>query len=197
MCQFIESIKLQDGDFFRLDFHQERMNRAFRDFFPGQEIPQLKEHLAKTPFPTSGLLKCRVLYGSEIHSTEFVPYVRREITSLKIVETTQDSLPYKTNNRSGFDTAFALRGECDDVLLVKNGLLTDTSYSNIALWNGKNWFTPRVPLLYGVNRASLLAEGKIVEKDIAASDLKQYSRIALFNAMVEFGEVVLDVEMVS
>ncbi|HEY6915657.1 MAG TPA: aminotransferase class IV, partial [Paludibacter sp.] len=79
---------------------------------------------------------------------------------------------------------------------VKNGLLTDTSYCNIALYDGQNWFTPRVPLLYGVNRAELLLEEKLIEKDIAVEELKSYEKIALFNAMIEFGEVVLDIDKI-
>jgi 4-amino-4-deoxychorismate lyase len=137
------------------------------------------------------------VYDEIVQSVEFTPYVRREIRSLKLVETTVDSCEYKLEERSAFKTAFDQRGDCDDVILVKNGLLSDTSYSNIALFDGQEWHTPRVPLLYGTNRAQLLADGKIVEKDIAVADLKKYSQIALFNAMVEFGEVVLDVDCIQ
>ena len=40
--------------------------------------------------------------------------------------------------------------EQDEILITRNGLLTDTSIANIALFNGKEWHTPKHPLLKGV-----------------------------------------------
>jgi 4-amino-4-deoxychorismate lyase len=197
MCRFIESIKLQDGEFKRLELHQARIQKAFETFYPNEKAFDLAEFLSKSDFPTEkGIFKCRIVYDSEIRQLEFNPYVMKPINSLRLVETEIESLPYKPEDRSLYNAAFALRGDCDDVLLVKNGCLTDTSYCNIALFDGNNWFTPRIPLLYGVNRAELLNEGKLVEKDIKVQELKDCQQIALFNAMIEFGELVLEIDKV-
>jgi 4-amino-4-deoxychorismate lyase len=196
MCRFVETIKLKDGVFYRLKFHQQRVNKAFETFFPQDEPISIFDTLNQSLIPQVGVYKCRMVYNEEAQLVEFVPYVRREIRTLKLVETELESLSYKLEDRTGFNAAFALRGDCDDVLLVKNGLLTDTSYCNVALYDGENWFTPRVPLLYGVNRADLLAEGKLIEKDIAVGELKNYQQIALFNALIEFGELVLDIDSI-
>jgi 4-amino-4-deoxychorismate lyase len=192
MCLFVESIKLKDGVFYRLQLHQERVNMAFATFFPDEEPINVFENLFQYAIPQSGIYKCRLVYDVDMQSLDFVPYERREIRSLKLVKTDIESCSYKLEDRAVYNAAFAQRGECDDVLLVKNGLLTDTSYCNIALSDGENWFTPCTPLLYGVNRADLLANEKLIEKDIPVADLKNYQKIALFNAMVEFGELVLD-----
>jgi 4-amino-4-deoxychorismate lyase len=196
MCRFFESIKLKDGMFYRLKLHQERVSKAFAASYPDEKPISLFENLNQSIVPQEGIYKCRIVYDTDFLSLEIVPYVRREINSLRLVETNMESYPYKLEDRTGFNAAFALRGDCDDVLLVKNGLLTDTSYSNIALFDGKDWFTPRVPLLYGVNRAELLENGKLIEKDIAVGELKDYQQICLFNAMIEFGELVLGVDKI-
>ena len=91
---------------------------------------------------------------------------------------------------------FASRGTADDVLVVRKGWLTDTSICNIALWNGKQWITPSKPLLAGTKRASLLEQGEIATGDIRPDDLPAYSRIRLFNAMIEFGEIELPVDKI-
>jgi len=196
MCRFVESIKLKDGVFYRLKLHQERVNKAFAAHYPAEEPISIFENLNQLIVPQDGIYKCRMVYDEDVQLLEFVPYERREINSLKLVETNMESYAYKLEDRTGFNAAFALRGFCDDVLLVKNGLLTDTSYCNIALYDGENWFTPGIPLLYGVNRADLLSQEKLIEKDIAVSELKNYQKIALFNAMIEFGEMVLDIDKV-
>lgn len=197
MCRFIESIKVLDGVFYRLEYHQTRVQLTFDKFFPDSEIIELSKAFKTLEFPQKGVFKCRVLYSSEIQLIEFVPYTRRDIKTLKLVETDIDSSPYKFENRSLYNAAFAKRENCDDVLLVKNGLLTDTSYCNIALFNGSEWFTPRVPLLYGTNRAQLLSETVLIEKDIKLDEIFDYQQIALFNAMIEFGELVLDIKQIE
>lgn len=82
--------------------------------------------------------------------------------------------------------------EADDICIVRDGLLTDASICNIALWNGSQWITPASPLLPGTMRASLLDTTKIIPGDIRPDDLLDYSRIRLFNAMIGFGEVELN-----
>jgi 4-amino-4-deoxychorismate lyase len=196
MCLFFESIKLKDSVFYRLKQHQERVNKAFDACYPDEDSISVFESLNQFVIPQEGTYKCRMVYDSELISLEIVPYVRREVKSLRLVDTDMESYPYKLEDRTEFHAAFAKRGECDDVLLVKQGLLTDTSYSNIALFDGKDWFTPRVPLLFGVNRAELLSLGKLIEKDITVDELKNYQQIALFNAMIEFGELVLPVSQI-
>jgi len=196
MCRFVESIKLKDGVFFRLKYHQERVNNAFDAFFPDEQAISVFETLNEYAIPGEGTYKCRIVYDSDVLSVEFAPYIRREIHTLKLVETELESSAFKSEDRAGFNAAFAQRGDCDDVLLVKNGLLTDSSYSNIALFDGKDWFTPRLPLIYGVNRTELLEAGKLVEKDIPVDNLKDFRQIALFNAMIEFGEIILDIDKI-
>lgn len=196
MCRFVESIKLKDGVFYRLKFHQERVNNAFAACFPSVEPINIFENINQSVFPQQGIYKCRIVYDSDLQLLEYTPYVRREIHSLRLMETELESFRYKPEDRSGLNAAFARRDGCDDVLLVKNALLTDTSYSNIALFDGRNWYTPRVPLLYGVNRAELLEKGTLKEKDIKADDLKMYQQISLLNAMIEFGELLLDIDKI-
>lgn len=69
-------------------------------------------------------------------------------------------------------------------LIVRRGLLTDTSIANIALFDGKDWFTPKLPLLRGTCRTALIDNGIIKEKDIRPEELSSYSFVRLFNAMI-------------
>lgn len=197
MCRFIESIKLQDGKFYRIALHQARVDKVFADFYPAVKPINLVELLMKSDFPETGIHKCRIVFDSEVQSLEYLPYVRREIKSLKLVETDMETLPYKIEDRTKLDIAFAKREACDDVLMIRNDLLTDTSYSNIALFDGENWITPKSPLLFGVNRAQLVAENKLIQKDIKVSELFNYQRISLFNAMIEFGEMEIQIDAIK
>ena len=81
-----------------------------------------------------------------------------------------------------------------DILIVKNGLITDTSYSNIILYNGKEWFTPKSFILNGVKRQYLLNTGKVKEIKITLENLKNFEKISLINAMLEPQDIEIGIE---
>ena len=82
----------------------------------------------------------------------------------------------------------AQKGDSDEIIIVKHGLLTDTSFTNLAIYDGDRWITPKRPLLLGTKRAALLDKGIIQEADITLNDLQNAVKVSLFNAMIEFGE---------
>jgi 4-amino-4-deoxychorismate lyase len=75
-----------------------------------------------------------------------------------------------------------------DILLVKNDLITDTSFSNIILWDGNAWYTPSVPLLKGTKREFYLDKKIIHLRDIRLNELHYFKKIRLINAMLDIGE---------
>ena len=101
---------------------------------------------------------------------------------------------YKSTNREELNSLYAQRETADDILVVRNGYLTDTSISNIALYDGNTWFTPSCPLLKGIKRAELLDKHLIQEKEILHTQLGSYFRIMLFNAMIDWGQIVIPID---
>jgi 4-amino-4-deoxychorismate lyase len=145
MLRLVESIKVQDGVIYNLEHHQERMDRSLFTHTGIKNRINLSDELTVPVEYFTGLYKCRVVYRESIELVEFLPYFRREIRSLRIVHADID-YSCKYENRSELNMLFAQRGECDDILIIKNGLVTDTSSANIALTDGKAWFTPAEPL---------------------------------------------------
>ena len=72
------------------------------------------------------------------------------------------------------------------MIFVKNGIVTDTSIANIAIFYENSWITSTQCLLKGTTRARLIEEKKLIEKDISLEMLKNASQIALMNAMIDF-----------
>ena len=72
--------------------------------------------------------------------------------------------------------------------MVKNGLLTDSYYANIALYKNGVWYSPKTPLLAGTQRSRLIQNEKLVLIDIAVSELFEFEKIKIFNAMIPFSE---------
>jgi len=137
----------------------------------------------------------RIVYGAEgIRSITFRSYAPRLVRSLRLVVADHVDYALKSTNRKVIMECFDQRNGCDDVLMVRDNLLTDTSISNIALWHEQHrrWYTPARPLLRGTHRAFLLRTGIIFEDSALTLDrLSEFSRIRLFNAMLAWGEIEL------
>ncbi|MBU1822594.1 MAG: aminotransferase class IV family protein, partial [Bacteroidetes bacterium] len=182
-----ETICVQQRQFSKLlPYHQARLNRTRAALWPASGPIDLSSILTIPDEVGPEKYKCRVTYGSEIVNIEWEKYQYRTIQSLRLVESDSIDYAFKYNNREAINALHAQRGECDDVLIVKNGLITDTSYANVAFFDGTAWYTPAQPLLPGTQRAFLLDEGIIVPKEIRVGDLSQYQAVKLFNAMVEW-----------
>lgn len=188
MYQLIETIRIENGEPLLLSLHQKRMDKASTELFGLKESANLSRHLSLLSLPQKGIWKCRVTYGLQIEKTEFEPYQKRSIRSLKIIEADELNYHHKFAQRTEINKLFSMRENADDILIIKNKLLTDTSYCNIALWNGDEWITPLQPLLKGVRRASLIQLKKIHPSDIRLNNLASFQSIKLFNAMISFEE---------
>lgn len=179
---YLETIKALDGKLFNLSYHQKRYESVLKSLGIN-DFKNLKEYLNP---PTSGLYRCRLVYDEKNISVTYHKYKKREIKSLKLVYDDKINYSKKSTNRDELNNLFEKREECDEVLIVKNTLITDTTIANVAFYKDGLWYTPKEPLLEGTTRARLLDEGKIIEKDIRVNDLKNYSKLALMNAMLDF-----------
>jgi len=183
MSRFIETIRVEDGKWHRLSYHQARVDRAFKQVMH-RPSPELPCWLANSKPPAHGLFKCRILYDEENFKIEYVPYTMPVIRSLKLVPADDLHYEHKWADRALIDTLSSLRGNCDDVLFLKSGRITDTSYANIVLGKDGKWFTPTHCLLKGTMRQHLLDEGLILERDISVNDLPKFDVFRLVNAMM-------------
>ncbi len=189
MCQLVESLKLKDGVIPHLEYHQERMNRSMAELYTEAQKTNLAEAIVIPENCRTGLFKVRVLYRDQIEKVEIEPYVFRKIQSLKVVHNESVDYHLKYTNRQILQELFSQRGDCDDIIVVKNGFVSDSFAANLLFFDGKNWFTPTTPLLKGTKREFLLDQGIISEKEIRKEDIPNFQKVGLVNALVDFEEM--------
>ena len=193
MSLLLESIKLKDGEFHNLFYHEQRMNRSLRLLCGEQEHFDLEKFLEKIQQPKQGLYKCRIVYDDYSKEVEFLPYSFKEIKTLRIIEHDRISYEFKYTDRKTLNRLFDLRKSCDDILIVKRGFVTDSSYSNIVFKKGQHWYTPWSALLKGTMRAYLLERNLIREEEIRIEDLGAFEHFKLINAMMGFDAPEIEV----
>ena len=193
MSLLIETIKLLDGKFYNLPYHEQRMTRSLVSLFNRTKPVILEKLLHDTSFPSQGLYKCRVLYDDDTTEIEYAQYEPRKIDRIKIVEDDTISYSFKYADRRPINRLLELRGDCDDVLILRRGLVTDCSYANIVFRKANDWFTPVSPLLEGTMRQQLLDENKITAREIRKDDIRSFDTCKIINAMLEFDSPDIDV----
>jgi 4-amino-4-deoxychorismate lyase len=196
MSRLIESIKLEDGRFHRLQFHQARVDRTFLNLFQLKKAFNLSDVFKNQQYPKTGLFKCRIVYQKQVESVEVIPYVSTFPQSLKVVYDHSIDYTFKFEDRSRIELLFSQRQFCDDILIVKNGFVTDASYSNIVFNDGDKWITPKAPLLKGTMRQCLLDTAEIKEEPITVQDIPSFKSFRLINAMHGFDGPEIEVSKI-
>lgn len=185
MYRFVESIRLENGRLHHLEWHEKRLNETRSTFFTCLDYLHLDAVIVVPKTLKHDIYKCRLVYDSTICSIEFIPYIPKRINTLKLVYMDDIDYEFKFEDRACLNAALRLKGDADDVMIVKNGCVTDTSFSNLALFDGTKWCTPDTYLLNGTCRQRLIQEGLLFEKRIGPADLSDYDCIRPINAMMD------------
>ncbi len=204
--ELVETICVVNGTALRLPFHLARVRACCQTLGWKDVSKELLQtwltSLQNIPREyQKGRVMMRTVYNeTSVCSVTFQQYQLRPVHSLRCVEADLLHYSLKSTDRSGITQCVEQRENCDDVLILRHNLLTDTSIANIAFLNeeqGNCWMTPANPLLRGTHRAALLRSGTIIEDAALTLDrLEEFSRIRLFNAMIGWGEIELPISAI-
>jgi len=183
MCRFFETIRITDGAPQFLSYHETRINRTRKKFWSAIPVLSLQPVLKIPSSFLKGVVRCKLIYSKEIESISYSIYERKKIRSLMLVSCDTVDYQFKYSVRSQLDDLIKLKEDCDEIIIIKNGLLTDSSMANLIFFSGKTWYTPKTPLLHGTCRERLIDKGYIVTKKILSEDLKDFVGVKLINAM--------------
>jgi 4-amino-4-deoxychorismate lyase len=185
MPLLLETIRINNGQVENLEYHQQRFDNSRKILFNDTRPLDLA---SKITSPPEGLIRCRILYDTNIRSTQYIPYTPKDLKTFTIVKSDVD-YSHKFADRSILENLKAQYPQSDEIIIEKDGLLTDTTISNIAFLENGEWFTPSNPLLKGTMRAKLLKDGFLKEKPIFKEDISSFQGFALINAMIGFAPI--------
>jgi para-aminobenzoate synthetase / 4-amino-4-deoxychorismate lyase len=177
--QLFESILLEDGEYFLLQEHLDRLrdSAAYFGFHFGTRINADLERIAgENP---SGSLKVRLTLWRD-GRVEIQALPLGELKPVKLATEPIDSsdrfLYHKTTRRPGADGL---------VFWNERGEITESSIANVVVSIDGELCTPPIEcgLLPGVFRKHLLAEGKIKERVIMIEEFKRAKKFYLINSV--------------
>jgi 4-amino-4-deoxychorismate lyase len=195
MYRLFETIRINNGVPENIYLHNERMNRSRKSIFSKKELLNLEDYITVPDEMKRGIVKCRIIYSESILSVEFSNYVPANVKTLKKVDAGTIEYDHKYLDRNRLISLID-RSVADDILIIRNGCVTDTSYSNIVFTEGKRWITPDTTLLQGTMREYLLRKGVISKEKITVDDISRFTHFRLINAMLMFEAPLNDVNCI-
>lgn len=188
MCQFplFETIAIIDGQPQNLYFHQQRMDFAFKYYLNVPNNVLLADIIQPPADFCQGLVRCRIEYNQFQQRINYFPYTPREIRRFQCVYTQNLDYRFKYNDRIQLDQLNA--GNCDEIIIINNGWVSDCRIGNLLFCKNHRWFTPADYLLKGTQLAALLAQQRVEPVHISATTLFDYDKIMVINALNPFNE---------
>lgn len=175
---YFESIKCKDFEIYNLTYHEKRISNTI-----GLNI-NLYEYINP---PNEKLLKCKVVYSNNsILSISYDSYKKRQINSFQIVYDNHIQYSKKSLNRDNLNKLFLKKNLSDEIIIIKNNFVCDTSIANIAIFYNNKWLTPKKYLLQGTTLHRYVNSGILQYANIDLNMLKKAKKIALLNSMIDF-----------
>ena len=194
MFPLFESLCVQDGKLLNSQWHENRFQTSYNQYYGSPAPFFLLEGLNIPNNFSKGRVKLRIRYNHNDRIFHFEHYQIQKIESLQLVYTEELNYSCKYTERENLNALFAQKGKSDDVLIVKKGRITDSSYANVVFFDGNEWWTPNHPLLKGTCRARLLSQGIIKEILLEVNDLKNFKGLKLINAMRDMDQPIIPIE---
>lgn len=193
MYRFLETM-LWDGSRIKyLNYHLDRIIHSLefdskKDFKTAHtRFQEIQDIIHEYAFPLNDSSRVRILYDSDGFEIEVLKFAPSFPGSFKCIEIDPAfDYSFKYANRERLDHAFENRGEADEVILLKNGWVTDTSKANLAFRKNGIWYTPYFPLLAGTTWKRLIRERAILPRPIHIDQVNLFDSLRSFNALHEF-----------
>lgn len=189
MSLLFESIRIENGIIHHLELHQQRIESSLLRLEGSRSI-DLKDFTSTIAIPQKGIHKLRISYNlDDIQNHQITPYIIRSIKTVELMICDELEYDIKFEDRSLINQ-LSQQSNADEIIIVKNGRITDASISNILFSSNGQWFTPDTPLLNGIARTHLIDTGKISSIPITVDDLKFFDQFCFVNALNPFDKTV-------
>jgi len=180
--QLFESMLLEDGEYFLLERHVQRLRDSAEYFGFGFSEAQIRADLERIGVENSlGSWKVRLTLSKD-------GWIESDVSSIQPVETRSVVLaanPVNSADRFLFHKTTKRAQVENTIFWNERGEITESNIANVVIQIDGELYTPPVEsgLLAGTFRNQLLAEGKIKERVITIEDIKNAQQFFLINSV--------------
>ncbi len=142
--------------------------------------------------PEQHTWRCRMIYegNGKISSITAEPFTPRTLKTIGIIDIPTACYPLKYADRRVFDDLRKRFPRCDEIIITKNGFLSDGTFTNVYLRSPDNiLLTPNTYLLAGCRRERLIQDGLLHPRTLHWRDIKPGWLIGFINALNPPGQL--------
>jgi para-aminobenzoate synthetase / 4-amino-4-deoxychorismate lyase len=200
--QLVETLLLEEGVYFLLERHLDRIAASARYFGFSWNDAAMRKDLADICLAhQQGKWKVRLLSSDEATvaaTAERIDLDRAKPYAVAFaaepVDGRDPALFHKTTDRRRYEKELQRRPDCDDIIFWnEGGEVTESSIANVVLISeGRKWTPPRASgLLRGTFADALLDAGELCERTIYKDELLRARTFYLINSVRKWMEAVL------
>jgi len=188
LIMLFETLAINNGRILNLDYHNRRFKQGQLFLHCQKMIDDVADIIHIDDDFKDNLIRCRITYDKHDIKVKYFDYIPKNIQSFKLIECNDIDYTYKYDDRNLLNDLLSQKGDCDEIIIIKNNFVSDCSVGNLLFLKDDIWYTPNTPLLKGVQRAYLLDVGKIHLTTIHKNDICQYKKVMMINALNAFDE---------
>ncbi|OOF67563.1 aminotransferase class IV family protein [Rodentibacter caecimuris] len=191
MNPLFETIAVIQSKVQNIEYHQSRYERSLRQFY-GKSAVNIFDLFQAIHLPKDLLnqfVRCRIEYDRHNINVQYFPFIPKNYRTFQPVVCDHIDYGLKYTDRYLLNQLLQKRQNCDEIIIIKQGKVTDCSIGNLVFRKDNQWFTPDTPLLKGTQREKLLQQNIIQECEILAQDINKFDEIVLINALNPFRTV--------
>lgn len=134
-----ETLCIENGTVKNIALHQQRYEQSLHRFYAKSavNIYDILQQIEKTAqFSTAlchGLVRCRFDYNRDDCLIRFFPYQRTSYRTFKPIVCDEIDYALKYNDRTVLTKLFDRRDNCDEVIIIKQGKVTDCTIKYTSL----------------------------------------------------------------
>lgn len=197
--ELLETMKLENGHIFLLDYHLKRIKKSAHFFsFKYDErlvFQKMNELKRKNKL---GIYRLRLRIGKngtvkiDLHELNLTSQIEIVTLAKQPINKKSPYYYHKTTYRHMYEM-FKIEGYDDTLLWNEDGYVTEFINGNVVYQINDQKFTPPVDdgLLAGTFRKFLLENGQLTEKSLHKDELNQVEKLWLINSVREWVEVNL------
>lgn len=189
-CRFIESIRVFGGKAENLSYHQARVRDTFAHHFRNRKPVSLQQVIDDNPPPENGLFKLRIVYSETVEVAEYLPYLTPHFKIFRCFSVPDDfEYQFKSANRQLFDEISQKAGADVLPVLIRKGVVTDSTITNLIFKKRDQWFTPTSLLLQGVQLQKVTEAFPLHRIKIRETEIETFDAIYPINALNPLGSI--------
>lgn len=188
LIMLFETLAINNGRILNLDYHNRRFKQGQLFLHCQTMIDDIANIVNISDEFNNKFIRCRITYDKHDIKVKYFDYIPKNIQSFKLIECNDIDYTYKYDDRNLLNDLLSQKGDCDEIIIIKNNFVSDCSVGNLLFLKDDIWYTPNTPLLKGVQRAYLLDVGKIHLTTIHKNDICQYKKVMMINALNAFDE---------